>query len=51
VELRIFLQPLTSPPIRTVPNETDRTNYVAGSGLAGTMAEALITMENLPVDP
>ena len=51
VELRIFLEPLRSPPIRTVPNEIDQTNYVAGTGLAGTMEEALNKMKHLPIDP
>ena len=51
VELRVFLQPLMSPPIRVVPNEIDRTNYVAGRGLPGTIEEALIAMKNLPIDP
>ena len=51
VELRIFLEPLRSPPIRTVPNEMDRTNYIAGRGLTGTLEEALNTMKNLPIDP
>jgi hypothetical protein len=50
VELRIFLEPLRSPPIRMVPNEVDRTNYVSGSGLAGTMEDALNQMKNFPVD-
>ncbi len=35
VELRIFLEPLRSPPIRMVPNEVDRTNYVLAPGLPG----------------
>lgn len=51
VELRIFLQPLQSPPIRTAPNETNRTNYISGTGLAGTMEEALNNIRNLPIDP
>ncbi|HEV2456586.1 MAG TPA: hypothetical protein VGY98_20155, partial [Verrucomicrobiae bacterium] len=51
VELRIFLEPLRSPPIRMVPNEVDRTNYVSGSGLAGTMEDALNQMKSFPVDP
>ena len=51
VELRIFLEPLRSPLIRTVPNEIDRTNYIGGFGLAGTIEEALDTMKNLPIDP
>jgi serine/threonine protein kinase len=51
VELRIFLQPLKSPPIRVVPNEVDRTNYISGSGLAGTMEDAVTKMKSFPVDP
>jgi hypothetical protein len=51
VELRVFLEPLRSPLIRTVPNEIDRTNYIAGRGLVGTIEEALATMKNLPIDP
>ena len=51
VELRIFLEPLSSPPIRMVPNEVDRTNYVSGSGLAGTMGEALRAIKTVPVEP
>jgi serine/threonine protein kinase len=39
------------PPIRMVPNETDMTNYIAGTGLAKTMEETLKTMNNLPFDP
>jgi len=51
VELRVFLEPLRLPPIRTAANEIDRTNYIAGTGLAGTIEEALNTMKNLPMDP
>ena len=51
VELRVFLEPLRLPPIRTAANEIDRTNYIAGTGLAGTIEEALNTMKNLPLDP
>jgi cyclic lactone autoinducer peptide len=51
VELRILLEPLRLPPIRVVPNEVDRTNYVSGSGLAGTMEEALNAIKTLPVEP
>jgi hypothetical protein len=49
--LRVFLEPLRSPPIRTVANEIDQTNYIAGTGLAGTIEETLNTMKNLPIDP
>ncbi len=51
VELRVFLQPLTLPPIRTRANEINRTNYVYGSGLVGTTEEALTAMKNLPLEP
>jgi serine/threonine protein kinase len=51
VELRFFLEPLRSPPIRTAANEIDKTTYIAGTGLAGTLEEALNSMKNLPMDP
>jgi hypothetical protein len=41
VDLRIFLEPLRIPAIRTLPNETDMTNYVAARGLLGSVDEAL----------
>ena len=51
IELRVLLEPLTSAPMRTVPNEMDRTGYISGTGLAGTIEEALNTMKTLPIDP
>jgi hypothetical protein len=51
IELRILLEPLQSPPIRMLPNETDHTNYIAGQGLPGTMEEAVRSIQNLPLDP
>jgi tRNA A-37 threonylcarbamoyl transferase component Bud32 len=51
IELRILVEPLLSPPVKTVPHEIEQTNYVAGSGLAGTMAQALQSMKTLPVEP
>ena len=51
VELRIVLEPLRLPPIRTRPNEIDRTNYIAAMALAGTLEEALNTIKNLPIEP
>jgi hypothetical protein len=51
VELRIFLEPLTSPPIRMFPNEVDHTNYISGTGLAGTMEDALSAIREWPTDP
>jgi hypothetical protein len=50
VELRIFLEPLRLPPIRTLPDEIDRTNYVAGRGLAWPMDEALAKIKSVPDD-
>jgi tRNA A-37 threonylcarbamoyl transferase component Bud32 len=51
LELRIFIEPLMSPAIRTVPSEIDHTNYVSGTGLAGTMEEALDRMKTWPINP
>lgn len=51
LELRILVEPLLSPAIKTVPHEIERTNYIAGSGLAGTMVQALESMKTLPLEP
>jgi serine/threonine protein kinase len=51
IELRILVEPLRSPPIKTVPYEIVQTNYIAGSGLAGTMEQTLRSMKALPVEP
>jgi hypothetical protein len=51
VELRVILKPLTSLAIRTVPTEKDFGNSIGGTGLAGTLEEALKSMEELPIDP
>jgi tRNA A-37 threonylcarbamoyl transferase component Bud32 len=53
VELRLILQPLQSPPVRTDPNELDFTpHYVAGYGLAGMSEESLINLiKTLPCEP
>ena len=51
VELRIFLEPLKSPPIRLAPSEVDHTNYIAGTGIAGSMAEALRAIKEWPTAP
>ena len=51
IELRILVQPLRSPPIKTVPHEIERTNYVAGGGLPGTMEQALQSLKTLPLEP
>jgi hypothetical protein len=51
VELRIFLEPFKSPPVRTDPFEVEGTNYVAGRGLGWTMEEALKAIKQWPADP
>jgi predicted Ser/Thr protein kinase len=48
VDLRIFLEPLESPPIRSLPNEKDMTNYVAGQGLPWSTEEALRKIGGVP---
>ncbi len=50
VELRILLEPLTTPAIRTVPSEKEFENYIAGPGLAFSLEETLKFMKRLPVD-
>ena len=51
MELRIFLEPLKSPPIRTDPFEVEGTNYVAGRCRLGwTMEEALKAIKEWPTD-
>jgi serine/threonine protein kinase len=51
VDLRIFLNPLDLPPIRMRPNEIDMTNYIAASGLLGSMDEALSKIRDVPIEP
>jgi serine/threonine protein kinase len=51
VELRIFLEPLNSLPIRTDPFEVEGTNYVVGHGLGWTTEEALKAIKQWPDDP
>jgi len=51
VELRILLEPLTSPAARTVPSEKELNNCIAGSGLESSMESTLKLMQRLPVDP
>ncbi len=50
VELRIFLEPLKLPPIRTDPYEVDGTNLVAGYHPGWTTTEVLKAIEDWPVD-
>jgi serine/threonine protein kinase len=49
IDLRFFLEPLRLPPIRMLPNEKDMTNYVGGTGVAGTMDEALDRIRRTPL--
>jgi hypothetical protein len=52
VEIRLFLQPLTSPAVRTDPNEFDYTNYVADWGLAGMSKTSVLKLiKELPIEP
>jgi hypothetical protein len=38
------------PPARMPPNEVDRTNYISGARLVGTMEETLSRMKIFPVN-
>jgi len=38
------------PPVRMTPNEVDRTNYISGAGLIGTMENTLSQMKSFPVE-
>lgn len=51
MELRILLQPFEGTPVRMLPNESDHTNYVAGSGLAATLEQTLRDIQTFPLDP
>ncbi len=52
VELRLILEPLESPAVQTDPNEFDRTNYVAGWGLAGASEASILKLiSELPCEP
>ena len=51
VEIRWMLQPLSSPAVMTDPNELDRTNYVAGWGLAGAFEDSIMKMiKEIPIE-
>ena len=50
IELRILLEPLRSQAIRMTSNETDRTNYIHGFGLAMPMEQALQAIKERPMD-
>jgi len=52
VEIRLFLQPLTSPAVRTDPNEVEGANYVAGFGLDGESESSILKLiKELPIEP
>ena len=51
VELRVLLEPLRLPAIRLTSNEYDMTNYIGGTGLVGTMDEAIKAIKTLPTEP
>ncbi|HEY5914649.1 MAG TPA: serine/threonine-protein kinase [Verrucomicrobiae bacterium] len=50
VELRILLQPLTSPAIRTVPSEKELANCIGGYGLEESVEKTQELMKRLPQD-
>jgi serine/threonine protein kinase len=50
IDLRVFLEPLRSPPIRMLPNEKDMSNHVAATGVPWTMEEALARIRNSPIN-
>lgn len=52
VEIRLILQPLSSPAVQTDPNEVVGPGYVGGFGLAGASKDSIAKMINeLPVEP
>jgi hypothetical protein len=52
VELRLILQPLSSPAVQTDPNEVVGADYVGGFGLAGASEDSIIKLiKDLPMDP
>jgi serine/threonine protein kinase len=51
IDLRVFLEPLRSPPIRMLPNEKDMSNHVAATGLPWPMEEALARIRNSAMNP
>lgn len=51
VELRIVLQPYNEKPMRTLPSEKDLETFVGGTGLIGTMDEALALLRKVPTEP
>jgi hypothetical protein len=50
IELRVILQPLTVPAVRTSANEVDRTNFIGGTGIRWTMEQTLKWIHELPMD-
>lgn len=50
IELRVILQPLTVPAIRTSANEVDRTSFIGGTGIVRTMEQTLKWIHELPMD-
>jgi hypothetical protein len=50
VELRVFIEPMNYPAVRTNPFEVEGTNYVAGHGPGWTEDEALKAIKQWPTD-
>jgi serine/threonine protein kinase len=51
VELRVLLEPLKSPAMRTVPSEKELNNCIGGSGLELPMEKTLKLIKQLRCDP
>jgi hypothetical protein len=51
IELRVLLEPLKSPAMRTVPSEKELNNCIGGSGLELSVEETLKLMKRLPAEP
>jgi serine/threonine protein kinase len=52
VEIRLILQPLSSPAVQADPNEAVGTNYVGGFGLAGASEDSVLKLiKELPMEP
>ena len=52
VDIRLFLEPLTSPAVQTDPNEFVDEDYVSNGGLGGASEKAILNLINeLPAEP
>jgi succinate dehydrogenase/fumarate reductase flavoprotein subunit len=52
VDIRLFLEPLTSPAVQTDPNEFVDEDYVSNAGLGGASEDAILDLiKELPAEP